>query len=106
MLGMRVRYDVGDMNLRISNVTPAESQTYVLITASDNQNEIVFEMSIQQADRLQAELFEAQRRRRENANEPAEPAGAVPFAVAPPRSPALTPLAGNPAFGDQPNRTQ
>jgi hypothetical protein len=57
------------MNLKISNVTLREAaHSYVLLTAVDNQqNEIVIELSHEQAEFLEDELYEANRRRRENA---------------------------------------
>lgn len=80
---MRVRYEITDMNLKISNVTPPDSDTYVLITASDGRNnEIVVALSPEQAERLEDELYEANRRRRQHAaaasvnyteEEPAQP---------------------------------
>jgi hypothetical protein len=68
MIGMKVRYGIGDINLKISNVTlPNADDSYVLITASDEQdNEIVFALSRGQAEHLEDELYEANRRRREH----------------------------------------
>jgi hypothetical protein len=67
-MGMKARYGLSDMTLKISNVTPREAEnSYVLITASDgDDNEIVFELSYEQAERLEAELFEANRRRNDH----------------------------------------
>lgn len=64
---MRVRYDIQDMSLKISNVTlPKAEDSYVLITISDQSNhEIVIELSREQAEYLQDELYVANRRRRE-----------------------------------------
>ncbi len=62
---MKARYDIQHMNLKVSNVTlPQAEDSYVLIKAFDeNQNEIVIELSHDQAEDLQIELYEAIRRR-------------------------------------------
>jgi hypothetical protein len=67
---MKVRYDIQDMGLKISNVTlPKAEDSYVLIKASDEKNnEIVIEVSHEQAEYLQNELYEANRRRREHSS--------------------------------------
>jgi poly-gamma-glutamate capsule biosynthesis protein CapA/YwtB (metallophosphatase superfamily) len=65
MIEMKVRYELTDVNLKISNVTPRESEeSYVLIRlADDKNNEIVFALSHDQAEHLESELYEARRRR-------------------------------------------
>jgi hypothetical protein len=65
MIGMKVRYEITDVNLKISNVTPREAEeSYVLISvADDNDNEVVFALSPNQAELLENELYEAHRRR-------------------------------------------
>jgi hypothetical protein len=66
MIGMKVRYQIGDINLRINNVTlPKAEDSYVLITATDeNNNEIIFALSHEQSEFLEYRLYEANRRRR------------------------------------------
>lgn len=62
---MKVRFDIQDMGLKISNVThPKAEDSYVLITVSDINNEIVIELSHRQAEHLENELYEANRRRK------------------------------------------
>jgi hypothetical protein len=70
MFGMKVRYQISDMNLKISNVTlPEAGKSYILITASDGKNnEIVFELSPEQAEHVENELYEANRRRKEHSS--------------------------------------
>jgi hypothetical protein len=65
MIEMKVRYELTDVNLKISNVTPREAEeSYVLIRlADDNNNEVVFALSHDQAEHLETELYEARRRR-------------------------------------------
>jgi poly-gamma-glutamate capsule biosynthesis protein CapA/YwtB (metallophosphatase superfamily) len=65
MIEMKVRYELTDVNLKISNVTPREAEeSYVLIRlADDNNNEVVFALSHNQAEHLEIELYEAHRRR-------------------------------------------
>jgi hypothetical protein len=64
MIGMKVRYEITDVNLKITNVTlPKAEDSYVLLTASDEINsEIVFAISHEQAEYLENELYEANRR--------------------------------------------
>jgi hypothetical protein len=65
MIGMKVRYQIGDINLRINNVTlPKAEDSYVLITAADENNEIIFALSREQAEFLEYRLYEANRRQR------------------------------------------
>jgi hypothetical protein len=67
MIGMRVRYEVSDVHLKISNVTPRDAESYILLTASDeHNNEIVFALSPKQAELVENELYEANRRRKEH----------------------------------------
>lgn len=63
MHGCKVRYAVTDMNLKVSNVTLPECEaSYVLLTASDDYNEIVIELSHQQSEYLEDQFYEANRR--------------------------------------------
>lgn len=62
MIGMKVRYDILDVDLKISNVSPRDVESYVLMTASDGISEIVFTLSHEQAEQLENELNEANRR--------------------------------------------
>jgi hypothetical protein len=65
MIGMKVRYQIGDINLKINNVTlPKAEDSYVLITAADENNEIIFALSHEQSELLEYRLYEANRRRR------------------------------------------
>jgi hypothetical protein len=65
MIGMKVRYHISDINLKINNVTlPKDEDSYVLITAADENNEIIFALSHEQAEFLEYRLYEANRRRR------------------------------------------
>jgi hypothetical protein len=65
MIGMKVRYQISDINLKINNVTlPKAEDSYVLITAADGNNEIIFALSHEQAEFLEYRLYEANRRRR------------------------------------------
>jgi hypothetical protein len=67
MIGMKVRYEIGAVNLKISNVTPRDAESYVLLTAADEaSNEIVFALSHEQAEHLENELYEANRRWKEH----------------------------------------
>lgn len=69
MIVMKVRYEIGDINLRVNNMSPKDAESYVLLKASDDVgNEISFALSDEQAERLELELFEANRRRRINAS--------------------------------------
>lgn len=72
MIGMKVRFEITDVNLKISNVTlPKAEDSYVLLTASDeNKNEIVFELSHEQAEYLENQLYEANRRWKATASAP------------------------------------
>jgi hypothetical protein len=70
MIGVKVRYEITDVNLKISNVTPREEEkSYVLIKVSDeNNNEIVFALSHEKAEYLENELYEANRRWKEHSS--------------------------------------
>jgi hypothetical protein len=69
MIGMKVRYEVSDVNLKISNVTPRDAESYILLTASDEQNnEIVIALSHEKAEYLENELYEANRRWKEHSS--------------------------------------
>lgn len=65
---MKARYELANMNLTVSNVTLRNAaDSYVLLKASDDQNnEITIKLSHEQAEFLEAELREVNRRRREN----------------------------------------
>jgi hypothetical protein len=74
MIGMKVRYQISDINLRINNVTlPKAEDSYILITAADGHNEIIFELSHEQAEFLEYRLYEANRRRRAQLKSAATP---------------------------------
>lgn len=69
---MKARYELANMNLTVSNVTLRNAaDSYVLLKASDDQNnnEITIKLSHGQAEFLEAELREVNRRRRENSSE-------------------------------------
>jgi hypothetical protein len=69
MIEMKVRYEVSDVNIKISNVTPRDAESYILLTASDaHNNEIVFALSPNQAEYVENELYEANRRRKEHSS--------------------------------------
>ncbi|MGE6377082.1 hypothetical protein [Peribacillus muralis] len=65
---MKARYELANMNLTLSNVTLRNAaDSYVLLKAADEQkNEITIKLSHAQAEFLEAELREVNRRRREN----------------------------------------
>jgi hypothetical protein len=65
---MKARYELANMNLTVSNVTLRNAaDSYVLLKAADDQNnEITIKLSHDQAEFLEAELREVNRRRREN----------------------------------------
>lgn len=65
---MKARYELANMNLTVSNVTIRNAaDSYVLLKAADDQNnEITIKLSHEQAEFLEAELREVNRRRREN----------------------------------------
>ncbi|MFF2857644.1 hypothetical protein, partial [Peribacillus sp. NPDC058002] len=65
---MKARYELANMNLTVSNVTLRNAaDSYVLLKAADDQNnEITIKLSHEQAEFLEAELREVNRRRREN----------------------------------------
>lgn len=74
MIGMKLRFEISQVELRISNVSPRDADSYVLMTVTDDQNnEIAFALSHEQAEHLQIELYEANRRWKTSAsaNEPA-----------------------------------
>ncbi|MGE7186626.1 hypothetical protein ACQKKK_22505 [Peribacillus sp. NPDC006672] len=69
---MKARYELANMNLTLSNVTLRNAaDSYVLLKAADDQNnnEITIKLSHGQAEFLEAELREVNRRRRENSSE-------------------------------------
>jgi hypothetical protein len=62
MDGMRVRFEIKNLHLRVGNVT-RENQSYVLFTAyDDSNNEIVLELTHEQAGFLEDQFYEANRR--------------------------------------------
>ena len=65
---MKARYELANMNLTVSNVTLRNAaDSYVLLKAADDQNnEITIKLSHEQAEFLEAELKEVNRRRKEN----------------------------------------
>ncbi|MDP1421402.1 hypothetical protein Q8G35_24275 [Peribacillus simplex] len=65
---MKARYELANMNLTVSNVTLRNAaDSYVLLKAADDQNnEITIKLSHGQAEFLEAELKEVNRRRRDN----------------------------------------
>ncbi|MCF7622462.1 MULTISPECIES: hypothetical protein [Bacillaceae] len=65
---MKARYELANMNLTVSNVTLRNAaDSYVLLKAADDQNnEITIKLSHEQAEFLEAELREVNRRRRDN----------------------------------------
>ncbi|MFJ7469663.1 hypothetical protein ACIQWI_13995 [Peribacillus frigoritolerans] len=65
---MKARYELANMNLTVSNVTLRNAaDSYVLLKAADDQNnEITIKLSHEQAEFLEAELREVNRRRKEN----------------------------------------
>ncbi|MEK4069508.1 hypothetical protein [Peribacillus sp. FSL R5-0717] len=68
---MKARYELANMNLTVSNVTLRNAaDSYVLLKAADDQNnEITIKLSHEQAEFLEAELREVNRRRRENSSD-------------------------------------
>ncbi|TJY42781.1 hypothetical protein E5161_08035 [Cohnella pontilimi] len=65
MIVTKVRYEIGDIHLRANNMSPKDADSYVLIKATDDfGNEIAFALSDVEADHLEMELSEANRRRR------------------------------------------
>ncbi len=69
---MKARYELINMNLTLSNVTLRNSvDSYVLFKASDeNNNEVTIKLSHQQADFLEAEFTDLNRRRKGHCLEP------------------------------------
>ncbi|MDN4075371.1 hypothetical protein [Fictibacillus terranigra] len=62
MDGMRVRFEIKNLHLRVGNVT-RDSQSYVLFTAfDDSNNEIVLELTHEQAGFLEDQFYEANSR--------------------------------------------
>ncbi|MGG4263819.1 hypothetical protein [Peribacillus simplex] len=69
---MKARYELANMNLTLNNVTLRNAaDSYVLLKATDDQNdnEITIKLSHGQAEFLEVELREVNRRRRENSSE-------------------------------------
>ncbi|MGE8080848.1 hypothetical protein [Peribacillus loiseleuriae] len=69
---MKARYELINMNLTLSNVTLRNSvDSYVLFKdADENNNEVIIKLSHQQADFLEAEFTELNRRRKGQYSEP------------------------------------
>jgi hypothetical protein len=62
---MRARYELNDMNLTLSNVTLRDAaESYVLLKASDETgNEVTIKISHEQAEYLETEFKDLNRRR-------------------------------------------
>lgn len=71
---MKVRFELKNMNLTLSNVTlPEALDSYVLFKAIDeNNNEITLELTHDQAEFLQNEFKELNQRRKEHIYEPSK----------------------------------
>ncbi|MEN8697964.1 hypothetical protein [Bacillus infantis] len=69
---MRARYELNDMNLTLSNVTLRDAaESYVLLKASDESgNEVTIKISHDQAEYLEMEFKDLNRRR--HGHRPAE----------------------------------
>ena len=68
---MKARYELENMNITVSNVTLRNAaDSYVLLKATDSQgqNEITIKLSHEQSEFLEAELRDANRRRKENSS--------------------------------------
>ncbi|CAH0345229.1 hypothetical protein [Bacillus sp. CECT 9360] len=62
MDGMRVRFEIKNLYLKVGNVS-RNNESYVLLTAYDHSNnEIVLELTHEQAEFLEDQFFEANRR--------------------------------------------
>lgn len=63
---MKARYELNNMNLTLSNVTLRDSvDSYVLLKAADeNNNEVTIKLSHDQAEFLEAEFKDLNRRRK------------------------------------------
>ncbi|TDL83150.1 hypothetical protein [Peribacillus frigoritolerans] len=63
---MKARYELNNMNLTLSNVTLRDSvDSYVLLKAADeNNNEVTIKLSHNQAEFLEAEFKDLNRRRK------------------------------------------
>ncbi|WP_026694099.1 hypothetical protein [Peribacillus kribbensis] len=62
MDGMRLRLEIKNLYLKVGNVT-RENESYVLMTAHDNSNnEIVLELTHEQAGWLEDQFYNANRR--------------------------------------------
>ncbi|UAL54537.1 MULTISPECIES: hypothetical protein [Metabacillus] len=63
---MKARYELNNMNLTLSNVTLRDSvDSYVLLKAADeNNNEVTIKLSHHQAEFLEAEFKDLNRRRK------------------------------------------
>jgi hypothetical protein len=62
MDGMRVRFEIKNLYLKVGNVT-RDNQSYVLLRAyDDTNNEIVLELTHEQAGFLEDQFYEANRR--------------------------------------------
>jgi hypothetical protein len=65
MIIMKSRYQIDDVSIKVINMSPKDAASYVLIKTSDESgNEISFSMTNEQADRLELELYEANKRTR------------------------------------------
>ncbi|USK36069.1 hypothetical protein LIT25_12775 [Bacillus sp. F19] len=63
---MKARYELNNMNITLSNVTLRDSvDSYVLLKAADeNNNEVTIKLSHDQAEFLEAEFKDLNRRRK------------------------------------------
>ncbi|MGW6432282.1 hypothetical protein ACWFPQ_02985 [Peribacillus butanolivorans] len=67
---MKTRYELENMNLTLCNVTLRNAaDSYVLLKAADDHNNITIKLSNGQAEFLEAELREVNRHRKENSSE-------------------------------------
>ncbi|KMY49897.1 hypothetical protein [Peribacillus loiseleuriae] len=69
---MKARYELINMNITLSNVTLRDSvDSYVLFKAADeNNNEVIIKLSHQQAEFLETEFTDLNRRRKGQYSEP------------------------------------
>ncbi|QNG58607.1 hypothetical protein H4O14_12205 [Bacillus sp. PAMC26568] len=68
---MKARYELNHMNLTLSNVTLRDSaDSYVLLKAADeNNNEVTIKLSHHQAEFLEAEFKDLNRRRKSHTSD-------------------------------------
>ncbi|PLT33186.1 hypothetical protein [Bacillus sp. V5-8f] len=79
MDGMRVRFEIKNLYLKVGNVS-RDNQSYVLLRAyDDSNNEIVLELTHEQAGFLEDQFYEANRRYEQRVFAPVSP-GEIPQA--------------------------